>query len=443
MTDHEPRYRFWGSVKPDGLGVLTAKTGKTAVMKIHDPIDDWGQPFGVSAKEFGRALDALDSDTETIELHVHSPGGLAWEGVAIMNLLRQHPAKVHAIIDGMAASAASYIVVGGADRVTMAPNATLMIHDASGLCVGQAADMKVMLDRLEMLSQNIAEIYADKAGGSADDWRAAMQPETWYTADEAIEAGLADDKLAKPSDDAPTDRFDLSIFAHAGREQAPAPTFPAKAAHKPPAEPPEKHPTTEEAVTMTETELKALRERLGLADDADEAAVTAKLIEQTLAAEPGSGATNLTPEQALEAVAKANGLDADKVKTALDAAKAGKVNVSQAYLDTIEGDAKAGREARQKQLDDERDAAIKTAQRDGKLSRDDETFSRWQTAWNADPAGTKADLDKLGVRFPVAEAKGYAGSDGSDGDGTQPFTDEEADALATLSGTTKEALLNG
>jgi ATP-dependent Clp endopeptidase proteolytic subunit ClpP len=227
MTDSTPRYRYWGSHKPAGVGVVTAKAGKTATMKIYDPIDDWGAPFGVSAKEFGAALDELDSDVETIELHVHSPGGIAWEGVAIMNLLRQHPAKVHAVVDGMAASAASYIVVGGADRVTMAPNATLMIHDASGLCVGQAADMKVMFDRLEMLSQNIAEIYAEKAGGSVDDWRSAMQPETWYTADEAVSAGLADDKLKKATADAPTDRFDLSIFAHAGRDHAPAPFMPA------------------------------------------------------------------------------------------------------------------------------------------------------------------------------------------------------------------------
>lgn len=441
MPEREPRYRFWGSVKPAGVGVVTAKTGKTAVMKIHDPIDDWGQPFGVSAKEFGQALDALDSDTETIELHVHSPGGIAWEGIAIMNLLRQHSANVHAIVDGMAASAASYIVVGGADQVTMAPNATLMIHDASGLCVGQAADMKVMLDRLEMLSQNIAGIYADKAGGSVDDWRAAMQPETWFTADEAIEAGLADDKLSKPSSDAPTDRFDLSIFAHAGRDHAPAPTFPAKAAHKPPAKTPEQE-ITKGADLMSDKD-KALRERLGLGDDADQATVDAKLEERLALADAADAAEppEITEEQALAALAKAAGVEPDKVKDAVAGAAKGKVAVSQTMLDELTANAKLGAEARSKQLEQERDDSIEAAFRAGKISA--ERRDHWRAAWDKDPEGAKADLESLPARFPVGDAKGYAGSDNSDGNGTKPFTDDEADELNARFGVPKEALING
>jgi ATP-dependent protease ClpP protease subunit len=69
----------------------------------------------------------------------------------------------------------------------MGRNTQLMIHDAWGLCVGPAVDMRDMADRLDQISNNIASVYSAKAGGSKDDWRGAMLAETWYDADEAVE----------------------------------------------------------------------------------------------------------------------------------------------------------------------------------------------------------------------------------------------------------------
>jgi hypothetical protein len=125
------------------------------------------RPWGVSAKEFAAVLDELGPNVTQIDLRINSPGGEAMEGVAILNLLRSHPAKVVATVDGLAASAASFIAAG-ADETIMARNSQLMIHDAWGLCVGNAQDMKDLADALDKLSDNIASIYADKAGGTIE-----------------------------------------------------------------------------------------------------------------------------------------------------------------------------------------------------------------------------------------------------------------------------------
>lgn len=194
--------------------------GTTAVVRLYDPVDSYGEYWGVSAKEFAQMLDALPSNIEEIRLHINSPGGEVFDGVAIVNALRSHDARVVAIVDGLAASAASFIAAS-ADEVVMARNSQMMIHDAWGLCVGNADDMRELADMLDKVSDNIASIYAEKAGGTTAEWRAAMARESWYSAEEAVEAGLADsvDKKA----DAASNRFDLSIFTYAGRDAAPDP----------------------------------------------------------------------------------------------------------------------------------------------------------------------------------------------------------------------------
>ncbi len=220
------RYRFHGSIEPVRRSVLAEVsapnvTDGVATLRLYDPIDSWGGVWGVSAKEFAASLDALGEVTE-IRLHINSPGGEVFEGVAIANLLRQHPACVVAVVDGLAASAASFIACA-ADETVMSPNTQLMIHDAWGLCVGNAADMRELADLLDRLSENVASIYHEKAGETVQFWREAMLAETWYSADEAVTAGLADSVQGDASKDDPA-AFDLSVFKYQGREQAPAPT---------------------------------------------------------------------------------------------------------------------------------------------------------------------------------------------------------------------------
>ena len=196
--------------------------GRTATIRLYDPIDSWGEFYGVSAKEFVSALDEIPDRVDEIRLHINSPGGDVFDGIAILNALRGHDARVVAVVDGIAASAASFIAVG-ADELVMAKNSELMIHDAWGLCVGNAADMTAMAEMLGKNSDNIASIYAEKAGGDLRTWRTAMEAETWYSADEAVKAGLADRIDTTKKADAKA-RYDLSIFTYAGRDEAPDPT---------------------------------------------------------------------------------------------------------------------------------------------------------------------------------------------------------------------------
>lgn len=160
---------------------------------LYDIIGEWG----VTAQDFVNALRGVV--TGTITMFVNSEGGEVFDGLAIYEALRRHPASVTAFVDGIAASAASY-VVQAADRIVMAPHAKLMIHDAHGGVLGNARDMRAMADLLDALSDTIADIYAERSGrGTREEWRATMQaadggPDgTWYDARAAVKARLADE----------------------------------------------------------------------------------------------------------------------------------------------------------------------------------------------------------------------------------------------------------
>lgn len=229
MPDNPKTYRFRGQDRPTtGVRASVLAPAVNAApgvveLRLYDPIDSWGGDWGVSAKEFAESLAALPEDTTEIRLHINSPGGEVWEGVAITNQLRNHRARVVAVVDGLAASAAS-VIACAADETVMGRNSQLMIHDAWGLCVGNRDDMHTTASRLDQISDNLASVYAAKAGGTVEAWRAAMLAETWYSADEAVAQGLADSVESAPE---PADRaaFDLSMFQHAGREDAPPPAF--------------------------------------------------------------------------------------------------------------------------------------------------------------------------------------------------------------------------
>ena len=144
----------------------------------------------VRASEFVPALDAV-TDSH-IDLHISSTGGDVFEALTIMNALKEHPATKTVYIDGLAASAASFIAVGIGGEVIMRPGAEMMIHNAQGGAWGDMNDMHAIIERLESASATIADIYAAKTGTDAETWRAAMDAETWFSADEALVAGLVD-----------------------------------------------------------------------------------------------------------------------------------------------------------------------------------------------------------------------------------------------------------
>ncbi len=204
----------------DWYRITNSADGTSAEVAIYDEIGY----FGVTASDFIRELAALD--TKRIDLRLNTPGGEVFDGVAIYNALRNHPATVTTHVDGLAASIGSVILQAGDHRVAAKASQT-MIHDGHGVVIGNAADMRQTADLLDQVSNMIAEVYAERSGGSVEDWRAAMLAETWYNADEAKAAGLVDEVAGTAKAD---NTWDLSIYSHAGRAKAPAPVIPAPAA---------------------------------------------------------------------------------------------------------------------------------------------------------------------------------------------------------------------
>ncbi|MGO4143708.1 head maturation protease, ClpP-related [Paenarthrobacter sp. YAF11_1] len=383
---------------------MEAKSGDAADVYIYDVIDSY---WGVNASEFVTELAALD--VENINLYVNSPGGSVFDGTAIMNALRRHKAHVTATVDGLAASAASFIVQA-ADEVVMGFGAEMMIHDASAVCWGNAADMEETAKVLNQLSETIANVYAERAGGTTEEWRTAMHAETWYTAEEAVAAGLADRVVTRKGNDtddeaeASNAKFDLSIFAHAGRRDAPRPMVPTNHARKerlslengqalqqltnlvnktstmPPAEPKDTtHPQEEGTDTMSDALKKGLRERLGISAEA-----------------------NLNDDALLAAV--------DEVlaeqDTAAPTAAAGTVVLDEAQYADLQAAAAEGREARNQQLAAERAAIVDSAVNDGRIppARRD----HWINALAADP-GIAETLAGLAPGLVNLSPAGYTG----------------------------------
>jgi ATP-dependent Clp endopeptidase proteolytic subunit ClpP len=189
-------------------------TAESATLYLYDEIGY----FGVTSAEFVRELNRVN--TNQINLHVNSPGGDVFDAVAIYNALKTHRASVNVQIDALAASAASFIAMAG-DQISIARNAEMMIHDAHGLAIGNSADMRDLATRLDQVSDNIADIYAQRTGKPVATWRKAMKAETWYSASEAVKAGLADSVVGE--NDGPGNTWDLSIYAYSGRDNAPEP----------------------------------------------------------------------------------------------------------------------------------------------------------------------------------------------------------------------------
>jgi ATP-dependent protease ClpP protease subunit len=230
-------YKIVTNAAPTG-----SKAGKeptSAEVLIYDYID----PFGVSAQDFVNEIKELDVDQ--LDVRINSPGGSAFDGIAIYNALKRHPANVTTYNDGLAASAASFIAQAGDKRVT-SKYAETMVHGPSAISIGMAADMRAVADQLDKLSGNMAQLYADACGGKLADWQAAMGAETWYTGGEAVKAGLYDEVDASDDDEKPASRkagvaaaaaaFDYSMFRYAGRSAAPDPFATATTKENPMAE---------------------------------------------------------------------------------------------------------------------------------------------------------------------------------------------------------------
>ena len=184
--------------------------------------DFWEPENSITAKSI---MDQLADMTGDVTVRISSGGGDVYAGIDIMNALKNYDGgEVTVIVESLAASAASFIAVGGADRVLMRASSELMIHRAWTWAEGNADEVAKTLKDLERQDTKLANIYAAKAGGTVEDWLAAMSDETWYTAEEAVAAGLADEVIAEKSTaPEPAAKLARRRFKFANRAAAPPP----------------------------------------------------------------------------------------------------------------------------------------------------------------------------------------------------------------------------
>lgn len=191
------------------------------IVSSEDEAEWWG---GVAPESFVKAVYAVDP-THTINLRVNSPGGSVFAARAMEQALRAHKGKVVVHIDGLAASAATFVSMAG-DEIVMAKGAMFMIHKAWTGMWGNAEDLRKEADLLDKIDGTLAETYAEKTGkdvAAISEWMAA---ETWFTAQEALEAGFAT-SIAEA--EAKALAWDLSAYDNAPKAERqtqpePAPT---------------------------------------------------------------------------------------------------------------------------------------------------------------------------------------------------------------------------
>lgn len=391
MTRRDNRY--WGSLpvpksKSEFFNAVTtpapAGDGTVATIRLYGPIDSWGGFWGVSAKDVGAVLDALPSTVEQIVLRINSGGGEVFEGVSILNMLRAHKATVTAVVDGLAASAAS-VIAAGANETVMSPGTQMMIHSPSVIAWGNATHLRKQADVLDTIERSIVDIYKAKAGEK--DWAALLADETWMTASEAVTLGLVDreavvpdagppstvgtddEALLIPDEDEPVDSAArLVVFSAAAR--ASAPKLPDSS------EPGE--PNRKDVTRMSDTLQDGLRERLGMTAAATDAEVMAVLDERLAA--PATDSVVVPP------------------------IPAGAVVMDAAALADLRRDAALGVQARNEQISAQRDAVVNDALREGRITSESRDHWRQMLDTDAEPIAVAALASMaVGSAMPVVE----------------------------------------
>ncbi len=197
---------------PNPKAIQAKKNGTAAECYLYGDIGGWE---GITADAFRQAIEGL-GEFSSLTMYVNSPGGSVFDGKAICAQLERirTRAKVHAVVDGLAASAASFIAIA-CDDVAMHPTAKMMIHQPQAFAAGSSEDLRKMAELLDSESETLVDIYVKKCGASADQVRAWLAAETWFTAEEAVKNGLADSVVGEkaPRNQAPDSTFQNLVAA--------------------------------------------------------------------------------------------------------------------------------------------------------------------------------------------------------------------------------------
>lgn len=169
---------------------VSALASGTTRVEVYDDIGPGGFfSDGLTAKDFAGRLQGV---TGPLDIHINSAGGDVGDGIAIGNAIRAYAGRKRTVVDGLAASIASVIMQAGDERV-VEPGAMVMVHDPFTAVMGNADELRKIAETLDKHGQNLADQYAARSGTkSSSEWRDIMRAETWFTADEAVAAGLAD-----------------------------------------------------------------------------------------------------------------------------------------------------------------------------------------------------------------------------------------------------------
>ncbi|WP_320043191.1 ClpP-like prohead protease/major capsid protein fusion protein [uncultured Desulfobacter sp.] len=223
--------------------IRVAASGDTVDVHLFDVI---GWPF-IEAQDL---LYRIPKGAATINVYLNTPGGDVFEGMAIYNMLCDHKATVNVIVTGLAASSGSLIAMAG-DTIKMSKASFMMIHNPWSMMSGDADDFRKEADLLDQIGDVFATAYAEKTGIGKSQVRDLMKEETWYTPEEAVAAGFANDITGEVPAEDPSARFDLSVFNH-------TPSSIRQGSAQPKKE------------NIMDPKLRALLERLGLSKDADD-----------------------------------------------------------------------------------------------------------------------------------------------------------------------------
>jgi len=171
------------------LAAVPGADGDTTISLFDVIGEDGWTGGGVTAKRISAALRSIGS--QDITVRINSPGGDMFEGIAIYNLLRAHPAKVTVEVLGWAASAASIIAMAG-DDIRMGLGSFMMVHNAWGMVIGNRHDMREAAILFDQFDAALADIYQARTGMERADIEQLMDAETFMTAAQAVEHGFAD-----------------------------------------------------------------------------------------------------------------------------------------------------------------------------------------------------------------------------------------------------------
>ncbi|MFP7833126.1 head maturation protease, ClpP-related [Marisediminicola sp. LYQ134] len=383
-TTPNPTNRYWGNnalpkTKAEFFNAVTTPLpggeGTIATIRMYGPIDSWGGYWGISTKDIGEVLDALPDSVTQIILRINSPGGEVFEGVSILNMLRAHKATITAVVDGLAASAASFIAAGCDDTV-MSPGTQMMIHSPSGFTWGNAAELRKDADVLDSIEASIVEIYTEKAGDQG--WTALLAAETWLTAAESVELGIADRIAVIPDAGESTTvgeedpililpiEVEDSAEAVAAARVAPIRAKAAAAATNLPSSTEPDEPNRKENAVAYSDLTAGLRERLGVNNAA------------------------VTDDELLEALDETL---AERAEPTIPAAPEGTVLVDAAVWEDVQAKAQLGAAARAEQESTRRDGIIRAAIEEGRISPANQEI--WRAQLDKDETGTTAQIATL------------------------------------------------